>query len=181
MSVLSPDEKLMDAERLLAYIPKDSSQLPALYKSEAEKENVSERDLLYKVLFDMKKDMNDLKRIVLDLSQGDTVNKDILEDHGNLFKDISNVEDISAPVVTPEPVLLNINSESEDYSHHSGEVQDIVHETEEEELSLEKIERELIIKALKKNKNKRKYAAQDLGISERTLYRKIKQYELEDL
>jgi transcriptional regulator with PAS, ATPase and Fis domain len=62
-----------------------------------------------------------------------------------------------------------------------SDIQDISHETEDESLSLEKKEKELIIRALKKNNNKRKYAAQDLGISERTLYRKIKQYELEDI
>ncbi|MEM1405418.1 MAG: sigma-54 dependent transcriptional regulator [Bacteroidota bacterium] len=182
MSVLSPDEKMMDAEKLMAYLPKESNQLPALYKDPSgSQEHVSERDLLYKVLFDMKKDMNDLKKIVLDLAQGETASKDILEDHGNLFKDVSDIDEVIPPIANPEPVLLDINGSTTDYQHNDSDVQDIVHETEEEELSLEKIERELIIKALKKNRNKRKYAAQDLGISERTLYRKIKQYELEDL
>ena len=182
MSVLSPDEKMMDVEKLKAYLPKDSNQLPTLYKDPSgSQEHVSERDLLYKVLFDMKKDMNDLKKIVLDLAQGETASKDILEDHSNLFKDVSDIDEVIPPITNPEPVLLDINGSATDYQHDDSDVQDIVHETEEEELSLEKIERELIIKALKKNKNKRKYAAQDLGISERTLYRKIKQYELEDL
>jgi transcriptional regulator with PAS, ATPase and Fis domain len=60
------------------------------------------------------------------------------------------------------------------------DVQDITHEAEDDSLSIEKKERELILKALRKNNNKRKYAARDLGISERTLYRKIKEYELEE-
>ncbi len=185
MSVLSPDEKLMNAEKLLAYLPKNSSQLPALYKDpNSSEDGVSERDLLYKVLFDMKKDMNDLKKIVLDLAEGESAHEEILENHESLFKDISEVDDLSVSnnlLNGQEPVLLNIGSEVSSYDNDNSEVQDIVHETEEEELSLEKIERELIIKALKKNKNKRKYAAQDLGISERTMYRKIKQYELEAL
>ena len=63
---------------------------------------------------------------------------------------------------------------------HVEDVHDITHETEEDSLSIEKKEKELIMKALRKNNNKRKYAARDLGISERTLYRKIKQYELEE-
>ncbi|MEM8565170.1 MAG: sigma-54 dependent transcriptional regulator [Bacteroidota bacterium] len=188
MSVLSPEEKVMSAEQLLNYLPKDSSRLPTIYKDPSgSQDSVSERDLLYKVLFDMKKDMNDLKKIVLDMAQGEVGSTDILESHGNLFNDVSNIQNIDDIPLTPdsntgaEPVLLNINGDLEEYESGTSEIQDIVHETEEEELSLEKIERELIIKALKKNKNKRKYAAQDLGISERTLYRKIKQYELEDL
>ena len=82
-----------------------------------------------------------------------------------------------------EPVLLNIPSQSGingNENEHVEEIHDITHETEDDSLSIEKKEKELIIRALQKNNNKRKYAARDLGISERTLYRKIKQYELEE-
>ena len=86
----------------------------------------------------------------------------------------------SQPAVANDaPVVLDINSK-EAKNYELEKVEDITHEADEEELSLEKKEKELIIKALKKNNNKRKYAAGDLGISERTLYRKIKQYEIDE-
>ncbi|TRX48131.1 sigma-54-dependent Fis family transcriptional regulator [Fulvivirga sp. M361] len=182
ISVLSSDNKVVDTEKLLGYLPKDQSQLPALYKGSDTEESISERDLLYKVLFDMKKDMHDLKKFVLEVMEGDTPNKDIIKDHSALFDDM---ETELSPSITPEePVLLNINTATPPQEYEAEvpeEIQDIAHETQEEELSLEKVEKEFILKALKKNNNKRKYAARDLGISERTLYRKIKQYELEDL
>ena len=185
ISVLSSEDKTVTAEKLVQYIPKDSSQLPALYRDpEKESKNISERDLLYKVLFDMKKDMNELKKFVLEAMQHEGSTSQIIEDHSELFEGLDNnsVEEIT-PV--EKPVLLNINSPvhtDADYDRHATDIEDIAHETEDDDsLSLEKKEKELIIKALRKNNNKRKYAAQDLGISERTLYRKIKQYELEDL
>ena len=175
ISVLSTDNKVIDAEQLTYYLPNSNSSLPALYKG-ADKEGMSERDLLYKVLFDMKQDMNDLKKFVLDMLKEDSEKEEIIADNSQLFKDIESKPHI--PVLTDEPVLLNIATTDDE----PEDVEDITHEMEEEEsLSLEKKEKELIIKALNKNNNKRKYAARDLGISERTLYRKIKQYELEDL
>lgn len=182
ISVLSTEDKTIDAERLMSYLPKDKSQLPAIYKDKAEESGFSERDLLYKVLFDMKRDMNDLKKFVLDALQHDGPQREIIDDHSKLFEDIDQ-DDLKPSSEPTEPVLLNIeNRESKSsYEDSEPEIEDITHEMEDESLSLEKKEKELIIKALKKNNNKRKYAAKDLGISERTLYRKIKQYELEDL
>ena len=184
ISVLSTENKTINADQLRHYLPNQNSSLPALYNSK-DKESISERDLLYKVLFDMKKDMNELKKFVLEVMQDESAKKDILKDHSDLFENIdsSGNADIHS---NDEPVLLNIspsNPTSASYVEGDQEdIEDIAHEMEDEEsLSLEKKERELIIKALNKNKNKRKYAAKDLGISERTLYRKIKQYELEDL
>jgi transcriptional regulator with PAS, ATPase and Fis domain len=181
MSVLSTEQKVIDASSLKDYLPPEPNALPALYK-ETSSAGVSERDLLYKVLFDMKKDMNDLKKFVLKALENDGSSHQIIQEHSELF------EDLETPVSPTEgslaPVLLNIESakKEKDYPTEQDDVQDIPHETEEEDtLSLEKKEKELIIRALKKNNNKRKYAAKDLGISERTLYRKIKQYELEEL
>lgn len=184
ISVLSTENKTINAERLSTYLPNQNSSLPALY-NQKDKESLSERDLLYKVLFDMKKDMNELKKFVLDVMQDETAKKDILKDHSSLFENIDSATSSESSRID-EPVLLNIsptNQPSTNYVEDDQEdIEDITHEMEEEEsLSLEKKEKELIIKALNKNKNKRKYAAKDLGISERTLYRKIKQYELEDL
>ncbi len=176
ISVLSSEDKEINADVLQRYLPKENN-LPALYRSAThEKENLSERDILYKVLFDMKKDVTDLKKIVLDLLNGQGDTGKLAEDHAGLFEDIHGDKSSSHDHVVlnlPTPPTSTNGEEVED-------IRDIAHETEDDSLSIEKKEKELIIRALRKNNNKRKYAARDLGISERTLYRKIKQYELEE-
>jgi transcriptional regulator with PAS, ATPase and Fis domain len=175
ISVLSTDNKEINAETLLRYLPKENS-LPALYKgSFTEKEGLSERDILYKVLFDMKKDFNDLKKLVLDTYAKQGIGGQLVKDHPQLFDGLDTVKEQPS-----ETVVLNLSPGSQPTDNHVEDVHDITHETEDESLSIEKKEKELIIRALRKNNNKRKYAARDLGISERTLYRKIKQYDLED-
>jgi hypothetical protein len=144
--------------------------------------NISERDILYKVLFDMKRDVTDLKKLVFDLinpQQAGNPNPEFLKEHGHLFENMGNFEPRPYP---PHPenndgYYLPVKDQPD---YDVDKVEDIPHETEEEVLSLDKKEKEMIIKALRKHNNKRKYAAQDLGISERTLYRKLKQYGLED-
>jgi len=175
ISVLSSENKEIDANRLQHYIPKENT-LPALYKGTgAEKDGLSERDILYKVLFDMKKDFNDLKKLVLEAFPNQAKASQLVKDHPGLFE---GIHDHATPL-SSEPVVLNLKP-SEPSSVQDEEVHDITHEAEDDSLSIEKKEKELIIRALRKNSNKRKYAARDLGISERTLYRKIKQYDLED-
>jgi len=193
ISVLSTENRVIDASTLASYLPNQGRNLPAIYKSESgEKENFSERDLLYKVLFDMKKDMNELKKLVHDVIETGGQDKQVLEDHKSLFENLEdNVKGLE-PTESSNPYILEVNSptpshntppssyERSGHDSRNMNIQDITLESEvEESLSIEKKEKELIIKALIKNNNKRKYAAQDLGISERTLYRKIKQYELE--
>ena len=178
ISVLSSDQKEIDGEKLHLYLPKEST-LPAIYHGLNGKDNISEREILYKVLFDMRKDVNDLKRIVLESTVNPSKAAQIVKDNAGLF------EEVETKIETPstrESVVFNISSESSDAKPINGaeEVQDISHEAEDDSLSIEKKEKELILRALHKNNNKRKYAARDLGISERTLYRKIKQYELEE-
>ena len=126
-----------------------------------------------------------MKKLILQLIQDNPSSSEILQEHQHLF---NGVTPSSTPAVPPHnppseistPLLIEPKQESED--DYEDIIEDIVHLPHEEDtLSLEKKEKELIIKALKKNNNKRKYAARDLGISERTLYRKIKQYEIESL
>ena len=114
----------------------------------------------------------------------------VISDHKDLFNGISeeNVDNALQQVdrLLPSDTSINAGSNFQEENvieitdlDDLGDTHDIQHEEENDSLSLEEQEKELIIKALKKNKNKRKYAARDLGISERTLYRKIKQYEIE--
>lgn len=177
ISVLEINREI-NGEKILKYLPSDSTYLPALYQQqpEQEKSGLSERELLYKVLFDMRKDVNELKKLVHGM-----INEDIIDKNGiesitpEVFR--PEKEPTVAEEVTSKPYVID----SADASYEFDNVEDISHETERDEsLSIEAKEKELIIKALRKNNNKRKYAARDLGISERTLYRKIKQFEIDD-
>ena len=172
ISVLSVENKEIDAEHLQSFLPKEPT-LPTLY-NHSSKSDLSEREILYKILFDLKRDVTDLKKIVLENPANAEKFSQVDQDHSSLF------EGLQSDIQTEKPsVVLNLNSNSDNDVENEA-VEDITHETEDDSLSIEKKEKELIIKALQKNRNKRKYAARDLGISERTLYRKIKQYGLED-
>lgn len=186
ISVLELDRTLT-AEALRKYLPENSSNsLPALTQDKTTQEALSDRELLYKVLFDMRHDVNELKKMFLKVLQREHQNSTILAEHQDFFKNINTEEPTVAsprqelPVILEKPqpnAVLQIDAQEEAFDR----VEDITHEEEDDTLSLEKKEKELIIKALSKNKNKRKHAAADLGISERTLYRKIKQYAIEEL
>jgi len=182
---LLEENREVNAQTLSKYLPADASRLPMALGSggKGEQNDFSERDLLYKVLFDMKKDMNDLKKLVLESFQNGGMNSSIMQKHQGLFEDLdagfSQKENMdsgsSFPLVLESQKNASINNE--DYEEEA--IEDINHEEDDNSLSLEKKEKEMILKALRKHNNKRKYAAGDLGISERTLYRKIKQYEIE--
>jgi transcriptional regulator with PAS, ATPase and Fis domain len=163
-------ERDITSEILRNYLPVDSSKnLPALFSKTEESSFSNEREILYKVLFDMKRDMTELKKLVLDIME----NKEspITGDHAQIFRNL--YDDDSGNYVSKEPVSKHIHIDSVEKEN----IQD-TEEFVEESLSLEDKEIELIKKALDKNKGKRKYAAQELGISERTLYRKIKEYDI---
>ncbi|AKD05818.1 sigma-54 dependent transcriptional regulator [Pontibacter korlensis] len=178
-------EREINADKLRHYLPQESiTSLPAIQAKEGAAEgSFSERDLLYKVLFDMRRDVSELKKLVFNMLAHQPNDEDLLREHSHLFENMEtqqyNGRSYQQEQVQNEPYYLPIkHSHTQEYE--DDKVEDIPHETEEESLSLEDKEKELILKALKKHNNKRKYAAQDLGISERTLYRKLKQYDIED-
>jgi transcriptional regulator with PAS, ATPase and Fis domain len=176
ISVLELDREIT-RDKLLRYLPEQQiSRLPALLRDQEPRDAFSERDLLYKVLFDMKKDMNELKKLVYELLQNGHYGDEVINDHKDLFDGVDPEERRPEPVANQQLLLERAKNER---MIELAKIEDVQHETEDESLSLERQEKEMIVKALRKNKNKRKYAAQDLGISERTLYRKIKQYEIE--
>jgi DNA-binding NtrC family response regulator len=167
MSVLEENREI-SAETLSRYIPSEGfSSKPMIVGKGTSATDFTEREILYKVLFDMKNDLNDLKKLVGGLMQSGV---DFAHDAGNaeLIQRVFSAD--HTPVVnaqnTPATGVIRLPQASEPII----EV--------EETLSLQNSERELIEKALKKHRNKRKYAAEELGISERTLYRKIKEYNL---
>lgn len=183
MSVLELDRKVT-GETMMKYLPQEGNMMPTLYRpqSQAEGEKFTERDILYKVLFDMRKDMDELKKLVFRLSKQDQVNEKIMEEHQDLFEDVK----LEHAPTSFNQYLLEQKSKVAPQSpveeeFEASDIEDISHIAEEDDsLSLERNEKELILRALRKYNNKRKYAAQDLGISERTLYRKLKQYEIDD-
>jgi transcriptional regulator with PAS, ATPase and Fis domain len=180
-------EREIDAATLARYLPAEQVRLPALMANSGGSQDFtdfSEREILYKVLFDMKKDMNDLKKLVLETYQSGGLSSNIMNKHQDLFEDIESSKSYedSKPVSQSSnlPLVLEKQHQKEQIEDYDDEsIEDIIHEEDDSSLSLEKKEKEMIIRALRKHNNKRKYAASDLGISERTLYRKIKQYDIE--
>jgi len=171
ISVLEQNREI-NKEKLLGYLPSVTSTgyLPVMLNDNTSKDRSfsSEREILYQVLFDMKKDMNDLKKLVHDI-----ISKENRNVSGVSCMDYSSAEDSSSIIQSTAPT-----SASSINKIKRNDIQD-TEEYIEESFSLEDVEKEMIKKALVRNQNKRKYAAQDLGISERTLYRKIREYGLE--
>jgi DNA-binding NtrC family response regulator len=179
ISVLTQD-KFVNAQELRRFLPEiqETSRLPML-TSQASKGNgdfASERDILYKLFFDMKKDVTELKKMFFDILQNPNMA------HNNNFQDnhvlhsfhpqqevTNNSVSVPAAIAAPQPFILQHDNNKIDH-----------HEEVEETLSIADKEKELIVKALKKHKGKRKDAALDLGISERTLYRKLKEYNINE-
>lgn len=167
-------ERDIDAAMLKSYLPDyEGVKLPAVIKRDDDKAFSSEREILYKILFDMKSDMNDLKKLVFDLMQSD----------GNeRFSEASTrtIRNLFPDAKTGFPENKTPETPPGDFTILKGR-EDIVDTEEivEESLSLAGKEMEMIRKALEKYNGKRKMAAHELGISERTLYRKIKEYGIE--
>ncbi len=166
----------IDALLLKHYLPDEKSNTPAIITES--NTSINERELMYKFLFDMKKDLTDLKKIVLEMvAQNGEIDLD--NDHTSMINRFYS--DVQSNTNTPK-ILPSPKQETEhtvgDYEAKPNDNLFEDHEEVEESLSLEDREKELIQKALEKHKGKRKYAASELGISERTLYRKIKEYNL---
>ncbi|SIQ88951.1 sigma-54 interaction domain-containing protein [Maribacter ulvicola] len=189
VSVLE-ENRGITAATLHGYLPNNTtSNLPAVVSnSKSESDFSNEREILYKVLFDMKGDLNDLKKLTMELLKNNDSEK-VQKDNENLIRKIygnDDEEDADIEHDTQEDSSINllhlpepkqedtsiIQDSYEDKYHFAEEIQ------EEETLSLQEKEVELIKKSLERNRGKRKAAATELGISERTLYRKIKQYDL---
>jgi DNA-binding NtrC family response regulator len=176
ISVLA-DNKTISVKEIERFLPKASeNKLPMVIGKSGNTEFMNERDILYKLFFDMKKDVTELKKMFFEILQNpstistvsNAVQDSFLHDLplGNTTTEIAETPIISSP---SQPIILN---EHRDIQHPI-----IV----EESLNIMDMEKELIEKALKKHKGKRKDASSDLGISERTLYRKLKEYDIEDL
>jgi len=163
-------ERDVTSEVLRSYLPNDSMKnLPALLSKSEESTFSNEREILYKVLFDMKCDMTDLKKLVLDLMENRE--SPISGDQARIIRNLYDIDDNGYSSKDTGAKHIHIESVEKE------NIQD-TEEFVEESLSLEDKEIELIKKALDKHNGKRKYAAQELGISERTLYRKIKEYDI---
>ena len=184
ISVLEQN-RTINAATLNGYLPRGNNNLPAIINtSKSDSDFSNEREILYKVLFDMKSDLNDLKKLTMELMKNGNVseveknNESLIEkiygEHKkeNYADEFENLEVMAIPEKSIESLEIDNTNQNTDKYHFAEEIQ------EEETLSLHDKELELIKKSLERHQGKRKLAAAELGISERTLYRKIKQYDL---
>lgn len=173
LSILE-ENRLITAETLRRYLPEsEEAHLPALIERADEQAFSSEREILYKVLFDMKNDVNDLKKLVHDLMENKGDHTQLSKDHARIIQSIYSDQKTNYGDADGSPMIITHHPETQ--NTHIQDTEEFV----EESLSLEDKEVEMIRKALQRHNGKRKYAAEDLGISERTLYRKIKEHNLE--
>jgi transcriptional regulator with PAS, ATPase and Fis domain len=180
LSVLETNRDI-SATILQSYLPIEGSHLPSVIKDKkSDSDFNTEREILYKVLFDMKSDLHDLKKLTLELMQNGS--SKVQETNQNLIKKIYGSKESDSEIdFEEEPRATLISSQNDEERYQDQEDNFMFAETieeEEETLRLEQKEIEMIKKSLEKNKGKRKAAADELGISERTLYRKIKQFDL---
>jgi transcriptional regulator with PAS, ATPase and Fis domain len=169
-------EREIDDFILSGYMPIITEKMPSVIGEE--KDSFSERELMYKFLFDMKKDLTELKKLVLDvIAQGG--NSPLSTEQNTVINRL--YQEVNETIDSPSRLLPVAKDKDTEFAYDKSTDSYEQHEEVEESLSLEDREKELIQKALEKHRGKRKYAAGELGISERTLYRKIKEYNLIDL
>ena len=178
ISVLETNRDI-SGNTLLTYLPKEGSNLPSVIGKKSESDFSTERDILYKVLFDMKSDLHDLKKLTLELMKNGSAKAQEINTH--LIQKIYGNNEPESEISfeeTPRNVAFNNQVDNDFDENDHFQFAETIEDEEEEILKLDKKEIEMIKKSLEKNKGKRKAAADELGISERTLYRKIKQYDL---
>lgn len=180
ISVLETNREI-SAATLQSYLPAEGTNLPSVIKDKkGDSDFNTEREILYKVLFDMKSDLHDLKKLTLELMQSGS--SKVQETNQNLIKKIYGSQENDSEIdFEEEPRTALITTQNKEERYQENDDSYLFAETIEEEeeiLRLEQKEIEMIKKSLEKNKGKRKAAADELGISERTLYRKIKQFDL---
>ena len=180
ISVLETNRDITEAT-LQSYLPTEGSNLPSVIKERKNESDFNtEREILYKVLFDMKSDLHDLKKLTLELMQNGGAK--VQETNSHLIKKIYGTKGDDSEIdfeEEPRTAVITTPSNIGNYQVQDNNYQFAESiEEEEEVLRLEQKEIEMIKKSLEKNKGKRKMAADELGISERTLYRKIKQFDL---
>jgi transcriptional regulator with PAS, ATPase and Fis domain len=172
-------ERSISASLIQPYLTAPAESLPQVSKSGGM--HIDERELMYKFLFDMKNDLNELKKLVVELVRNGGSNAPLSPDQdalvAKLYNEVNLVDGrlVNSPSVRPDKSAPHVFEEQEDDFEEHYEAHQVV----EESLSLENREREAIKKALEKHRGRRKNAAEELGISERTLYRKIKEYDLD--
>jgi DNA-binding NtrC family response regulator len=168
-------DKNISAEELKSFLPENNfNRLPVLVGGKtalSQQEFANEREILYKLFFDMKKDVNELKKMFFEILQNPAMAPGIPIYNNNMDNMLADHKQPGPNNFGQSNQPVFINQKGEDIHHL---------EAVEESLSIMDKEKELIIKALKKHKGKRKDASSDLGISERTLYRKLKEYDIED-
>ena len=183
ISVLETNREI-SAATLQSYLPDESTNLPSVIKDKKNKSDFrDEREILYKVLFDMKSDLHDLKKLTLELLKNGA--SKVQETNQHLIQKIYGTKESDNEIEFEEQeelAIIPVNKKVEiaEFKDHEDNylLAETVEDVEEEVLRLEQKEIEMIKKSLEKNKGKRKAAADELGISERTLYRKIKQFDL---
>ena len=169
-------ERIITADTIYKYLPHDADvRLPVLFRNLAGETNgMNEREILYKLLFDMKRDITDMKKVITKILQNDEVAHDFQESHTDLIDKLYQERDLPQ-VYTPD---TGIHFDSPDDHLVVESYEEEPHAYVEESLSIQDKEKDLIVKALQKHNGRRKKAARELGISERTLYRKIKEYDI---
>lgn len=192
ISLLAGENRVINAQKLKEYLPNTNPQSQALTLTSQNNDNnnFSEREILFKIMFDLKNDVTELKKLVFQILQNGNIinNPENYPIYQEMLHQFENKENINPTFSQNEAIVLSQNTEkkniieilTQDSDEKEELIHDIAHEEANDILSIEEKEKELIIKALHKNKNRRKNAAIDLGISERTLYRKLKQYDLDN-
>jgi DNA-binding NtrC family response regulator len=175
ISVLAVNKQVnsREVEKFIPAVANEGNRLPVLAHVNGEQHEFNnEREILYKLFFDMKRDVTELKKLMFDIMQ----NPAVASQHASVLNEVKELPTRDLPA----PVLVTSNSSSGQpvmMHHGNGDIHE--HEEVEESLNIMDKEKELIVKALKKHRGKRKDAAMDLGISERTLYRKLKEYDID--